>query len=440
MKAVVFRGIGDIRIENVPDPRIQQPTDAVIRITAAAICGTDLHFVRGTLGDMKPGTILGHEAVGVVEELGPAVRNLRIGDRVVVASTIACGSCSYCRAGYFSQCDKSNPRGNRAGTCFFGGPESSGSINGLQAERARIPFANVGLVRIPDGVTDEQAILVSDIFPTAMFATDLAEIHPGNTVAVFGCGPVGLLAVACAYLRDAGRVFAIDTIPSRLDAARKLGAEVVDFNRDDPVETIVELTGGIGTDRAIDAVGLDAVRPEHGPAARKSRRFKKEFDEEAAQVAPDAKPDGDNWRPGNAPSQALCWAVDVLAKAGTLGIVGVYSENVSGFPIGDAAEKNLAVNMGNCHHRRYIPRLLRMIRSGSLDPASFVTQHEPLTDALHAYREFDRREPGWIKVELEPSALPIQEASLDHADRTARRGPRRPRTTGRGRSRSRPRG
>jgi threonine dehydrogenase-like Zn-dependent dehydrogenase len=189
MKAVVFYGIGDIRLTEEPEPKIRNRTDAIVRITASAICGTDLHMVRGTLPGMEPGTILGHEGVGIVEELGPDVRNLKAGDRVVIPSTIACGSCSYCRAGYHAQCDHANPNGPRAGTAFFGGPKPTGPFQGLQAEKALVPFANAGLVKIPDGVTDDQAILLSDIFPTGYFGADLAEIQPGDTVVVFGCVP-----------------------------------------------------------------------------------------------------------------------------------------------------------------------------------------------------------------------------------------------------------
>ena len=189
MKAVVFHGVGDIRVDDVPEPKIQAPTDAIVRITASAICGTDLHMIRGTLPGMKPGTILGHEGVGVVEEVGPMVRNLKRGDRVVIPSTIGCGSCSYCRSGYFAQCDTANPNGPQAGTAFFGGPEMTGPFDGLQAEYVRVPYANVGLVKLPDGVTDDQAILLSDIYPTGFFGAHLAEIKDGDIVAVWGCGP-----------------------------------------------------------------------------------------------------------------------------------------------------------------------------------------------------------------------------------------------------------
>src|SRR5436190_16263388 len=213
MKAVVFHDVGDIRLEDVPEPKLKEKTDAIVRLTASAICGTDLHFVRGTLSGMKPGTILGHEGVGIVEEIGKDVRNLTVGDRVVIPSTIACGTCSYCRASYYSQCDEANPNGADQGTAFFGGPKSSGPFQGLQAESARIPFANVGPVKLPDEVSDEDAIMLSDIFPTGYFAAELADIAPGKTVAVFGCGPVGQFAIASAKLMGAGRVFAIDTEP-----------------------------------------------------------------------------------------------------------------------------------------------------------------------------------------------------------------------------------
>lgn len=403
MKAVVFRAIGDIRVEDVPEPRIKEPTDAIVRLTASAICGTDLHMVRGTLPGMKRGTILGHEGVGIVEQVGKMVRNLAPGDRVVIPSTIACGNCVYCRAGYFAQCDNANPHGSQAGTAFFGGPADSGPIAGLQAEKARIPFAHVGLVKLPEEVSDDQAILLSDIFPTGYFGAEIAEIKPGDTVAVFGCGPVGQFAIASAKLMRAGRILAIDGRPDRLEMARGLGAECVDFEKEDPIEVIRDLTRGIGVDRAIDAVGVDAVHAHGGPAARKNgRQQRAAFAAEVKAVAPKTNPKGGNWHPGDAPSQVLDWAVDALAKAGTLSIVGVYTESSTRFPIGKAMNKNLAVNMGNCHHRRYIPRLIELVRTGAVDPTEILTQTEPLVDAIEAYKAFDRREPGWIKVELLP--------------------------------------
>jgi threonine dehydrogenase-like Zn-dependent dehydrogenase len=382
MKAVVFHAVGDIRLEDVPDPRIEAPTDAIVRLTASAICGTDLHFVRGTVPGMKKGTVLGHEGVGVVEAVGDAVRNLEIGERVLIPSTVGCGTCSYCRAGYYAQCDNANPNGAAAGTTFFGGPAESGPLHGLQAEKARIPFAHVGLVRLPDEVSDDEAILISDIFPTGYFGAELAEIKPGDTVAVFGCGPVGQFVIASAKLFGAGRILAVDHVVDRLEMARHQGAEIINFEDEDPVETIKALTDGIGVDRAVDAVGVDAESAHHhhgnGGASQ--------------------------WEPGDAPSQALDWAVEALAKAGTLSIIGVYPAGARQFPIGKAMNKNLTVKMGNCNHRKYLPRLIELVRSGEIKPTEVLTRREKLTGVIEAYKAFDLRQPGWVKVELTPGA------------------------------------
>lgn len=397
MKAVVFEGVGDIRLEDVPEPVIQDPTDAIVKLTATAICGTDLHFVRGTVPGMKRGTILGHEGVGVVEALGADVRNLRIGDRVLIPSTIACGTCVYCRSGYFAQCDRANPHGKRAGTAFFGGPEASGPFPGLQAEKARVPFAHVGLVRLPEEVSDDQAILISDIFPTGYFGAELAEITDGDTVAVFGCGPVGQFTIASAKLFGAGRIFAVDHKADRLEMAQRQGAEVINFNQEDPVDALLRLTDGIGVDRAIDVVGVDA---ESGSAAYGHRRH-----------GADAQ-----WQPGDAPSQTLEWAVQALAKAGTLSIIGVYPPSANSFPIGAAMNKNLTVKMGNCNHRRYIPMLIELVRSGQIDPLAVLTQVEPLTDAISAYKAFDQRRPGWMKVCMKPEQSSLEGQASSRID------------------------
>jgi threonine dehydrogenase-like Zn-dependent dehydrogenase len=404
VKAVVFHGVGDIRLDDAPDPALEDAGDALIRLTASAICGTDLHFVRGTMAGMKPGTILGHEGVGIVEERGRLVRNVEEGDRVVVCSTIACGTCAYCRAGYFAQCDTANPNGPQAGTAFFGGPEATGSFDGLQAERARIPFAHTGLVPLPDEVTDEQAILISDIFPTGYFGAELAEVSDGDTVVVFGAGPVGVFAVLSAHLLGAGRVIAVDRHPDRLAMARRAGAETVDFSAEDPIDAVRELTGGVGPDRAIDAVGIDAERAHEGPAAGRTETSDEQFAAELDEVAPVRGGDDGHYAPGDAPSMALRWAVRSLAKAGTLGIVGVYPPQAHAFPIGEAMNKNLTLKMGNCHHRRYVPRLVELVRAGTVDPTAVVTQLEGVRSALDAYEAFDERRPGWLKVELEPAA------------------------------------
>ncbi|TMR98956.1 zinc-dependent alcohol dehydrogenase [Nonomuraea basaltis] len=385
MKAVVWHDVGKIAVEQVPDPRIQEPEDAVVRITASAICGTDLHFVRGTVPGMRPGTILGHEAVGVVEETGPNVRNFNPGDRVVVCSTIACGRCAYCRAGYYAQCDVANPNGPAAGTAFFGGPESTGPFDGLQSEYARIPYAHTGMVAIPPGVTDEQALTVCDIFPTGWFGAKLAEVGNGDVVAVLGAGPVGQLAALSARMQGAGRVLIVDGNADRLETARLQNAETIDFNVEDPVQTVKELTGGIGADRVIDAVGIDAESPKSGPAAEGTERSTK----------------GGAWVPGDAPNQALRWAVEMVDKAGTIGIVGVYPPQHESFPLGAAMNRNLTIKAGNCNHRRYAPGLLSKIAASAADPSTVLTQQEDLPHVIDAYQAFDRREPGWTKVVLE---------------------------------------
>lgn len=407
MKAVVFHGVGDIRVDEVEEPRLQESTDAIVRLTASALCGTDLHVVRGTMNGMKPGTILGHEGVGIVEEQGDEVRTLTPGDRVVICSTISCGTCPYCRAGHSSQCDAANPNGPRAGTAYFGGPKSSGAFDGLQAERARIPYADGTCVKLPDEISDEQALLLSDVFPTGYFAAALADVKPGSTVAVFGCGPVGQFAIASAQLLGASRVFAIDTVATRLETASAQGAEVIDYEQEDPTEVLRIFTAGVGVDCAIDAVGVDANCAHSGPAAEHSHANRKLFKLERKLVGPRRKPRGHNWHPGDAPSQVLSWAVESLAKGGTLAVIGVYPETAITFPIGKAMHKNLSVRMGHCNHRVYVPFLVELVRTKQVDPVAILNQPAPLHDPLEAYRAFDRRTADWTRVELVADAQPM---------------------------------
>ncbi len=405
MQAVVWMNVGDIQLTEMPEPKIQEPTDAIVRLTASAMCGTDLHFVRGTFSGMKAGTILGHEGVGVIEEVGKDVRNLNVGDRVVICSTIGCGSCEACRLGQFSQCLVANPNGPEAGTVFFGGPKDSGPINGLQAEKARIPYANVTCVKLPDEVSDDQAIMLSDIFPTGYQAAEQAEIQPGNSVAVFGCGPVGQFAIASAMLMGAGRVFAIDRVPSRLEMARAQGAEVINFDEEDPKETIKRLTQGSYVDCVIDAVGLDAEHAHTGPALKEAQQNEAQFKQEVGEIAPETHPEtGFAPAPDAAPSQALMWCVECVKKGGNMSIIGVYSMESNTFPIGMAMNKNLNLKMGNCNHRKYMPMLVDLVRAGTFDPSKILTQHEHMSDVIGAYHAFNERQPGWIKVELAPSA------------------------------------
>jgi threonine dehydrogenase-like Zn-dependent dehydrogenase len=400
MKAVVFHGIGNISLDNVPDPIIQHDQDAIVRLTASAICGTDLHMIRGTLPGMQPGTILGHEGVGIIEQVGRGVRNFKAGDRVLIPSTISCGACSYCRKGYTAQCDTANPNGPSAGTTFFGGPKSAGPIHGLQAQYARTPFANASLIKLPENIDDERAILMSDIFPTGFFGAQIAEVTTGDTVAVFGAGPVGQFAVASAFMLGAGRVIVVDRLEDRLAMARAQGAEAVNFDREDPVDAILALTSGIGVDRVIDSVGVDAVHAQQGPAA--SKETIEQGERESRAVTPQRNDSSGNWIPGDAPTQVLDWAVASMAKAGTLGIIGVYPPTDRFFPIGVAMNKNITMKMGNCNHRAVTPPLIERVRNGSFDPLRILTTREPLMHVIDAYKTFDQRQPGWIKVALEP--------------------------------------
>ena len=285
---------------------------------------------------------------------------------------------------------------------FFGGPEAAGGLDGLQAEFARIPFAGATLVRLPDEITDDQAVLMSDILPTSYMAAVMAEIKPSDTVAIFGCGPVGLFAITCAQHLGAGRVFAVDNVASRLDMARSHGAEIINFDQEDPIEVLKELTQGSGPDRTIDAVGVDAAAPTKGPAAdpKSARQFKKELQEIAQEGLPREKA----FRPGGAPSQALKWAIEAAAKAGTVSVIGVYSAPIQGFPIEKVLEKNLTLKAGNCNHRRYMPDMIELVRSGVIRPEEFLTQKEPIQSAIDAYRSFAQHERGWIKVKLEPAS------------------------------------
>lgn len=402
MKAVVFHDIGDIRLEEVAKPKIQDPYDAIVKITTSAICGTDLHFIRGTVSPLKKGTILGHEAVGIVEEVGKEIKNLREGERVIVPSTVACGYCWMCRKGFYSQCDVANPNGPESGTVFFGGPKESGPLQGCQAEYVRVPFANNNLVKLSHDVSDDKAILLSDIFPTAYFGADIAQVKVGDVVAVLGCGPVGQFVITSCKLLGASRIFAIDFIPSRLDLARKQGAECINLNEEDPVEVIKEATKGKLADVVIDAVGVDAQCPSHGPAAKAASQLKDEYQQELQIVAPKANPNNGNWVPGDGPSHALRTGVELVSKCGTISIIGVYPQTSQVYPIGKAMNKNLRLVMGNCPHRAYIPRLLEMVQAGIVDPTLILSNTEELMNAIEAYKEFDKREHGWIKVALKP--------------------------------------
>jgi threonine dehydrogenase-like Zn-dependent dehydrogenase len=400
MKAVVFKGIGEIALEQVPDPVIQDPKDVIVKITRSAICGTDLHFVRGTVPGVKPGTILGHEGVGIIEQVGPDVKLFKIGDRVIIPSTIACGYCDYCKREIYAQCDNANPNGKDAGTAFYGGPMQTGSFNGLQAEKARIPFADIGLVKIPDSITDNEVLILSDILPTAYMAVEFINPEATDSVAVFGCGPVGQLVIACLKQAGVKKILAIDRIEARLNMAEKQGALPINFDLENPVSVIKKHTRD-GASKVIDAVGIDADQPHCcGLPYFEHILQRSQFKQELNEIAPAIYPHDGNWYPGTGPSQVLQWAVQSVAKAGTVSIIGVYSQLMHFFPIGSAMNKNLTLKMGNCNHRKYIPELLSWIRDKRIDPLFYITDQVPFDQVINAYKKFDKRENGIVKVML----------------------------------------
>ncbi len=410
MKAVVFNGVGDICLKEVADPVIKDQKDVIVRITRSAICGTDLHMIRGTMPYMKGtsllhnGTILGHEGVGVVETVGAEVKDFAVGDRVIIPSTIGCGECHYCKHELYSQCDVANPNGPEWGTTFFGSPWPAGGFDGMQAEKVRVPFADAMLVKIPDSITDDQAILLSDILPTSYMGVAFVDPKPDDYVAVFGCGIVGQLAIACLKLMKVKTIFAIDHIPERLQKASEQGAITINFDEEDPVKALKKYTDNKGPNKIIDAVGIDAQQPRcNSWYCIKNIKQRLQFKKEVKHVAPVRRPSCcGNWIPGDAPSQVFEWSLKAIAKAGIFSIIGVYTELLKTFSIGEAMEKNLTIRTGNCNHRAYIPTLLKLIESGEFDPIPFITHKVSLDDAIEAYKHFDKRENGTIKVVLVP--------------------------------------
>lgn len=396
MKALVMNGVGKIGLEEVKDPVIKEQTDALIRLTMTTICGTDLHSVRGTMPGYIPGTILGHEGIGIIEEIGANVLHFRVGDRVIVPSTIGCGHCFYCDQQLYSQCD----RMHSYTTAFYGGPITSGNYPGMQAERVRVPYADVNLVKIPDSLTDEQVLLLSDILPTSYMAAENTFPHPEDEVAVFGAGIVGQLAILSLKKFGVKKIFSIDRLPYRLEIAEAQGAIPINFDQVNPVKELKKLTNNRGPNKIIDAVGIDAMHPSGIAAWFKECVGVTDFKDEVKKVAPIRNPQGDNWIPGDGPSQVLRWAVPAVAKAGIISIIGVYTPLLDVFPIGQAMGKNLTITMGNCNHRKYFPKLLDWVKNGEVDLRPFLTQHKPFSEIVECYKHFDKREDGWLKVAL----------------------------------------
>ncbi len=389
MKALVWNHTHDVRVERVPDPTIINPRDAIVKITSTAICGSDLHLYDGYIPTLKPGDILGHEFMGEVVETGPEVKNLRRGDRVVVPFTIACGHCYFCEQQLFSACDNSNPNAWMAekaygftGAGMFGYSHMYGGYAGGQAEYARVPFADVGPIKIPDGIPDEKVLFLSDIFPTGYMAAENCGIKPGDVVAIWGCGPVGQFAIKSAYMLGAERVIAIDRFPDRLEMARdQCNAEIINYEEMDVIDTLKEMTGGRGPDSCIDAVGMEA----HGMSVDA-------VVDKAKQVT----------RLGTDRPHALREAIQACSKGGTVSVPGVYGGLLDKVPFGAAFAKGLTFKMGQTHVQRYLQPLLEHIQQGDIDPGFVITHRMPLDEAPQGYKMFREKQDHCIKVVLKP--------------------------------------
>jgi threonine dehydrogenase-like Zn-dependent dehydrogenase len=394
MKAVVWHATNDVRVENVPDPKILNPRDAIVRITSTAICGSDLHLLNGFIPTMQAGDILGHEFMGEVVEVGRQNRKLKVGDRVVVPFTIACGRCFFCERDLWSLCDNSNPNAWMAEKLYgfttsglFGYSHLTGGYAGGQAQYARVPYADVGPIQVPDGIPDEQVLFLSDILPTGYMAAENCEIKPGDTIAIWGCGPVGQMAIMSAWLLGASRVIAIDQVPERLQMAREKGrAETIDLSREDVFDRLKTMTGGLGPDACIDAVGLEA----HGATLDAYIDKVKA----AAFLATD--------RPN-----ALRQAIHACRKGGIVSIPGVYGGFLDKVPIGAAFQKGLTMKMGQTHVMRYMKPLLDRIERGEIDPSFVITHRVPLEQAPEAYRVFRDKQDHCIKVVLNPHSQTV---------------------------------
>lgn len=388
MKAVCWEGTNHIAVEDVPDPAILNPRDAIVRVTSTAICGSDLHLLNGFIPTMERGDILGHEFMGIVEEVGRGVSNLRKGDRVIVPFPIACGACYFCAKGLYSCCDNSNPNAWLAEKFYghttaglFGYSHMTGGYAGGQAQYARVPFADVGPFAVPDSLTDEQVLFLTDIFPTGYMAAENCDIMPGDTVAVWGCGPVGQFAIRSALLLGAGRVIAIDTVPERQMMAADSGAEVLDSMDPDVFYKLRDMTGGIGPDSCIDAVGLEA----HGP------HIDYYYDKAKTMTMM-----------GTDRISALRQAIHACRKGGTVSVPGVYGGLLDKVPFGAVMQKGLTIKTGQTHVHRYLPTLLRHIQNGDIDPSFVVTHRVPIDRAPEMYKTFRDKKDGCVKVVLKP--------------------------------------
>lgn len=391
MKALVYHGKMDVRVENVPDPQILNPKDAIIEITRTAICGSDLHLYHGLLPALKSGDILGHEFMGVVVEIGSKIEKLQKGDRVVVPFTISCGNCFHCTKDEYSLCDNTNPSVRLAETAYgyptaglFGYSHMLGGYAGGQAEFVRVPFADVGCLKVPDSVSDEKALFLSDIFPTGYQAAENANIKDGDTVAIWGCGPVGLFAIKSAQMFRPEKIIAIDGVDERLDLARHIGAVTIDYRTENPLTRLPELTGGRGPDACIDAVGMEAHG--HGPGAIYDKAM------HLLRMQTD--------RPN-----VLRQAIHTCRKGGTISVPGAYIGIIDKFNLGTAFGKGLTFKMGQTHVQKYMKPLLDKIVNNEIDPTFLITHRDSLADAADAYQRFSEKADRCIKVVLDPKMV-----------------------------------
>ena len=389
MKAVVWHGKGSVSVDTVPDPTIQEPTDAIIKITATAICGSDLHLLDGYQPTMEDGDIMGHEPMGIVEEVGSGVTRLKKGDRVVVPFTISCGKCWFCEHTLFSCCDTTNPNHKLAEEAMGHSPAGLlgfshmlGGYAGGQAEYLRVPHADVGPVKIESGLPDEKVLFLSDIFPTGYMGAENAQIQPGDTVAIWGCGPVAQFAIRSAWMLGAGRVIAIDCVPERLVMAQQAKAETINFLEEDVHETLLAMTKGRGPDSCIDAVGAEA----HGTGSVSAV-----YDNLKAKVGLATD------RP-----TALRQAIMACRKGGTVSMPGVYVGMLDKVPMGAFMNKGLTLKSGQTHVQRYLQPLLEKIENGEIDPSEIITHNRPLEEAPELYAKFRDKEDGCVKVVLKP--------------------------------------
>jgi len=390
MRALCWHGKYDVRVDTVPDPVIQEPTDAIIKITSTAICGSDLHLYDGYMVEMEKGDVLGHEPMGIVVEVGSAVTKLKKGDRVVVPFVIACGQCFFCTKQLFACCDTTNPDAAKACKLMghapaglFGYSHLLGGYAGGQAEYLRVPHADVGPIKIESDLPDEKVLFLSDIFPTGWMAAENADIEPGDTVAVWGCGPVAQMCIQSCWMLGAGRVIAIDRVPERLAMAATAGrAETINFDKEDVSEQLTTMTQGRGPDRCIDAVGCEAH--ETGGVDAVLDKVKATL-----MLATDR-------------AHALRQAIFNCRKGGTVSVPGVYVGMIDKLPFGSVVNKGLTIKSGQTHVQRYSQSLLEKIESGQIDPSFVITHRLPLEEAPAAYKTFRDKEDGCIKVVLKP--------------------------------------